>query len=94
MEKRHKWERDRNGKEWFWLKGHKWERDRSGKEWFWLKGTRVQRTRVPFIAHVLLQFTSVVVGCELNEKVVLELHGLEYYVRNPSLGSSSTKPNI
>ena len=28
--------------------------------------------------HVLLQFTSVVVGCVINEKIVLELHGLEY----------------
>ena len=56
----------------------KWERDGNGKEWFWLKGTRVQQTRVPFIVHLLLQFTSVVVGCELNEKVVLKLHELEY----------------
>ena len=28
--------------------------------------------------HVLLQFTSVVVGCVINEKIVLELHVLEY----------------
>ena len=27
--------------------------------------------------HVLLQFTSVVVGCVINEEMVLELHGLE-----------------
>ena len=59
-------------------KRQKWERDRNGKEWFWLKGTRAQRTRVLFIVHVLLQFTSVVVGCVINEKMVLELHGLEY----------------
>ena len=28
--------------------------------------------------HVLLQFTSVVVGCVINEKMVLKLHGLKY----------------
>ena len=49
-----------------------WVTDTNGKET--QMGKRQKWKRV----HVLLQFTSVVVVCVINEKIVLELPGLEY----------------
>ena len=54
------------------------------EEWesFWLtdtngKETQMRKRQKWKRVHVLLQFTAVVVGCVINEKMVLELHGLE-----------------